>query len=210
MTFSVPLIVSLCDLTGNAVRPWAEAGFECWCVDIQHSIRKPRSETVGSGIIHYTWGDVRSWKPPRRPSFLMAWPPCTDVTVSDARDFKAKGPALLADAIHLFGVIDLAASYAGCPYFIENPVGVLSSHIRKPNHIFQPWHYGDNWSKATCLWTGGGFVMPQPIVSEKPKGDLQRIWKMSPGKDRANLRSETPTGFARAAFAANARLVQAA
>jgi hypothetical protein len=202
------VVVSLCDRTGNAVRPWAAAGYECWCVDVQHSIRKPRFEEVGSGIIHYTWGDVRSWKPPRRPSFLMAWPPCTDVTVSDARDFQDKGPVLLADAMYLFGIVEMVACYAGCPYFIENPVGVLSSHIRKPDYIFQPWQYGDNWSKATCLWTGGGFRMPPPTVYEKPKGDLQRIWKMPPGDERANLRSETPTGFALAVFESNARRME--
>jgi len=57
------IVVSLCDLTGNFVRPWAEAGFDCYCVDIQHSIRRDRIEQFGAGRIHYVWGDIRTWTP---------------------------------------------------------------------------------------------------------------------------------------------------
>lgn len=58
-------VVSFCDLTGNMVRPWAEAGYECWCVDVQHSIRRDRTVAVGNGLINFVWGDVRSWTPPQ-------------------------------------------------------------------------------------------------------------------------------------------------
>ncbi len=54
------VIISLCDRTGNMVRPWADAGWECWCVDVQHSIRRP----VVKDSIRYQWGDVRTWCPP--------------------------------------------------------------------------------------------------------------------------------------------------
>ena len=193
------MVVSLCDRTGNAVRPWAESGFECWCVDIQHSIRRERIE----GNIHYVWGDVRSWVPPCRVDFLMAFPPCTHVAVSGARDFKAKGLRMLTDALDIFNACMFAAGWSGTPYLIENPVGVLSSHIRKPDYIFQPWQYGDNYSKATCLWTGNGFVMPPPTTVEKPVDCEQSIWRMSPSDDRADLRAVTPMGFARAVFESN-------
>lgn len=66
-----PAVVSLADLTGNMVRPWAEAGCECWCVDVQHSIRKDRMEEVGAGLIHYVWGDMRSWSPPPSAGFRV-------------------------------------------------------------------------------------------------------------------------------------------
>src|SRR5688572_13748304 len=58
------VVISLCDRSGVMVRPWADAGFECWCVDLKHSIRKDRVENVGSGVIHFVWGDIRSWRPP--------------------------------------------------------------------------------------------------------------------------------------------------
>ena len=55
---------NLADLTGNMVKPWAEDGWTCYCVDIQHSIRRDRVE----GNIHYVFGDVRSWTPPTPPT----------------------------------------------------------------------------------------------------------------------------------------------
>ena len=58
--------IFLCDLTGNMARPWAEAGYECWCIDIQHSIRRDRTVRVGDGAIHFVWGDARSYCPPQR------------------------------------------------------------------------------------------------------------------------------------------------
>lgn len=56
----IPCAIFLCDKTGIAARPWADAGIECWCVDIDHSIRRDRRE----GNINFVWGDVRSWRPP--------------------------------------------------------------------------------------------------------------------------------------------------
>jgi hypothetical protein len=89
---SLGAVIFLCDLTGNAARPWAEAGYDCYCVDIQHSIRKDRVEAVGAGRLHFVWGDVRSWVPPRgvRPCFGVSFTPCTDVAGSGARDWPKK------------------------------------------------------------------------------------------------------------------------
>lgn len=193
------VIISLCDRTGNMVKPWAEAGHECHCVDVQHSIRKPKTE----GNITYHWGDARAWVPPSRPDILFAFPPCTNVSVSGARDFKTKGPRLLADALDLFNACQFAGEWAGCPYMIENPVGVLSSHVRKPDHTFQPWHYGDNYTKQTCLWVGNGFVMPKPQVTAVPEDVSEKIHKCPPSRDRGDIRSITPMGFARAVFESN-------
>lgn len=201
--------VFLCDLTGVMAEPWAEAGYECWCVDIQHSIRVPRRE----GRIRFVWGDVRSWRPPEGLdiAFVAAFPPCTHVTSAGARDFSTKGGAMLRDALETFEACRMAAAWSGAPYCIENPVGVLSSipHIGKPDHYFHPWEYAglcpdDNYTKNTCLWTGNGFVMPprQP-APELGKPD-DRIHKASPSADRANERSATPRGFASAVFASNA------
>lgn len=193
--------IFLCDVTGIAAKPWADAGMECWCVDVRHSIRRERVD----GLIHYVWGDVRSWCPPAGLEivFMGAMPPCTDVAVSGARDFQAKRNYLLSDALELFAACELACSYAQCPYWIENPVGVLSTHMRKPDYAFQPWQYGDKWFKKTCLWTGGGFVMPEPLHATPPDGTTEKIWLMAPSDERAGLRSETPPGFARAVFTAN-------
>lgn len=200
----LPAVVSLCDRSGVMVRPWAEAGFECWCVDLKHSIRRDRRE----GNVNFVWGDVRSWVPPRevrgRVGILFSFFPCTSDAVSGARDFLKKGPMMLADSLELFNASRMAGAWSGAPYAIEHPVTSLSSYVGKPDHTFQPWQYGDGWAKQTCLWTGNGFVMPEPTVKTKPEGVTQKIWLMPPGEERQDRRAETPPGFARAVFEANA------
>ncbi|MDN8612742.1 hypothetical protein [Variovorax ginsengisoli] len=205
-----PIAIFLCDESGIMAQPWAEAGVECYCVDMSHSIRRERVE----GLIHYVWGDCRTWRPPegRRIVFVAAFPPCTHVTGAGARDFVIKGGMMLRDALETFEACRTVASWSGAPYLIENPVGVLSSipHIGKPDHYFHPSQYTgfeltDNYTKLTALWVGNGFVMPEPFEAEGLGEPDDRIHKASPGADRATIRSKTPAGFARAVFQANYR-----
>lgn len=207
-------VISLCDRTGNMVRPWAQAGAECWCVDLRHSIRRDRSEEVGEagGVIRFVWGDCRSWRLPEsarsRVVIGFAFTPCTHICSSGARDHLKKGGWLLADAVQLFDSAEVAFSFGGFPYMLENPRGRLSTHRRKPDHVFQPWQYGDAWTKETCLWAGNGFVMPPPECDEPPCGTTQKVWLMPPSTDREDKRSETPPGFALAVFKANKHLIE--
>lgn len=201
--------IFLCDLTGHMAEPWAEAGIDCYCVDVQHSIRRERVE----GRIHFVWGDARSWTPPpgRQIIFVAAFPPCTHVAVSGARDFATKRGMMLRDALETFEACRQACAWSGAPWMIENPVGVLSSmsHIGKPQHYFHPWEYAgylpdieaENTTKKTCLWTGGGFIMPQTWPAPEPHRN--DVWLAPPTDDRADIRSATPRGFARAVFDAN-------
>lgn len=206
--------IFLCDLTGNMARPWAEAGIECFCIDTQHSIRQDRVE----GNIHYVWGDVRSYTLPAayRPIFGAAFTPCTDVAGSGARDFAKKRGYMLRDALEMFESARQCFEWARIPYMLENSVGFLSSvpHIGKPDHYFHPWHYAalcaeDNYTKKTCVWSGGGFVMPEPYPSPWLGEPDDRIHKAPPGNDRANFRSATPMGFSRAVYQANAPCLKA-
>lgn len=201
--------IFLCDLTGRAAEPWAEAGYDCYCVDVQHSIRRDRVE----GNIHFVWGDVRTWRPPHgvRPIFGAAFTPCTDVAGSGARDFERKGGYLLRDAVEMFEAARQCFQWAGIRYVLENSVGFLSSipHIGKPDHYFHPHEYAawceeDNYTKKTCLWTGGGFVMPPKRPAPHLGQPDDRIHKEPPSDERANIRSASPRGFWRAAFHANA------
>jgi hypothetical protein len=78
---------------------------------------------------------------------------------------------------------------------IENPVGVMSTHFRKPDQIIQPWQFGHGETKATCLWLKNLTpLVPTNIVD----GREQRVWKMPPGPDRSKERSKTFPGIARA------------
>lgn len=200
--------IFLCDLTGRMAEPWAEAGYECFCVDVEHSIRRERI----SDHIHFIWGDVRSWCPPGglKIAFVAAFPPCTNVANSGARDFATKGGAMLRDALETFEACRMACAWSGAPWMVENPVGVFSSipHIGKPDEYFHPWHFTgfcpeDNYTKLTCLWTGGGFVMPKQFTDPSLGKPDDRIHKAAPSADRADFRSATPRGFAKAVFEAN-------
>ena len=206
--------IFLCDLTGNMARPWAEAGYECWCIDIQHSIRRDRTVRVGDGAIHFVWGDARSYCPPREAvdglRFMAAFPPCPHLTCTAARDFKKKGGWMLADAVQIFDSCMTVCTFSGVPFMVENPaVSRLNTHRRGPDFTFHPWEYAgylqdqeeENTSKSTGLWVGGGFVMPPKKPAPEPH--RQDCWMAPPSDDRANERSATPMGFARAAFTAN-------
>jgi hypothetical protein len=206
----IDAMISLCDETGIMAQPWAEAGFRCYCVDVAHSIRKDRIE----GNIHFVWGDARSWTPPKgiRPVFVAAFPPCTHTSVSGVRDHAKKRGVMLRDALETFEACRQAAAWSGAPYMLENPVTVLSSlpHIGKPDFYFHPSDYtaferSDNYTKKTCIWCGNGFIMP-PSAIDATLADIKpdnRIHFASPGDDRADFRSATPLGFARAVFASN-------
>lgn len=204
---SLGTVISLCDESGNMVLPWAEAGYECWCFDIKTPIRVPRRV----GNINFVWGDARTVRrPPGRIVAAFAFPPCTHIAGSGARDWVLKGGQMLRDTLEIFEACRQVCEWSGAPYAIENPVGGLSSikHIGKPDYIFHPCDFtgfelGDNYTKKTCLWTGGGFVMPKPNrAAGLPEPD-DRIHKATPGDDRATIRSKTPMGFARAVFEAN-------
>ncbi len=187
-----PLVLSLFDFTGNMVLPWKEAGFDTLCIDIQ------RDGT-----------DLLRWLPPRREyQIVFAFPPCTNLAVSGARWFKDKGLSGLGSAIELVERARDICEWSGAPWMLENPISTLSTYWRKPDHIFHPhefagFHAMDNYVKQTCLWTGAGFIMPEPFPLLNAGKPDDRIHKAPPGPDRANFRSATPMGFARAVFEAN-------
>lgn len=198
----------LYDITGNMARPWAEAGYECWLVDLQN---KPG--ITRDGKIVRVGADIRNgWLPPReiadRIAFVAAFPPCDHLAVSGARWFKGKGLRKLALSIDLFATAAEICEWIGAPYMIENPVSTISTYWRKPDATFHPHHFtllepDDNYTKATNLWTGGGFVMPQSCQDFTLGPPDDRIHKCPPSSERANIRSATPMGFAIAVFLAN-------
>jgi hypothetical protein len=217
---SRPTVVSLCDRSGNMVQPWAEAGYSCVCYDLQHSIRADRVE----GNVTYRWADIRSLTVADfpAPSIVFAFPPCTNLAVSGARDFQRKGLRGLIDGLELVEAARQLCENSRAPWMLENPVSRLSSCWREPDYSFDPCDYGDPYTKQTCIWAGGGFVMPpqipkgttdlfgnQSLAVEPTLGSIvtEGAWA-APGADRANVRSQTPMGFAYAVFAANHPVVQ--
>lgn len=195
------LMLSAFDYTTVMARPWADAGYLCYCVDLAH----PPGETREGNIVK-VGADMLDWLPPRGSyAFAAFFPPCTDVAVSGARWFRDKGLGRLIRALQLFKrSVDLA-EMLDCPYIIENPVSTVSSYWRKPDYTFDPCDYGEPYTKRTCLWAGNGFVMPPKNRVEPTEGSKMHL--MAPSPERAALRAATPPGFSRAVFAANSQLV---
>jgi hypothetical protein len=197
--------VGVFEKTGLMAQPWVEAGYKAICVDLDVD----EGEREG---IEFIKADMRTWVPPRKVVeegvvFYAAFPPCDHLAVSGARWFAGKGLGALADSIELFERAAFWADWFGAPYMIENPVSTISTYWRKPDHSFHPWHYcgispDDEYTKKTCLWTGNGFVMPEPDHPVDVQPD-DRIHKAAPGPDRHNFRSATPKGFAKAVCNSN-------
>jgi hypothetical protein len=199
-----PIVISLFDYTGNMVRPWADAGFLCYCVDLKH----PAGEHKEGNIIR-VGADILEWMPPYAAvKILFAFPPCTHVAVSGARWFRDKGLGALVEALRLFDTALRLAEWTKAPYMIENPVSTVSTYWRKPDYIFDPCDYGgyiseqkDAYTKKTCLWTGNGFILPKEKGIAPTEGS--RMHRLGPSNERTGLRSVTPLGFAQAVFEAN-------
>jgi hypothetical protein len=185
------------------VQPWLDAGHEATIVDLQH---EPGAHTEGA--LTRVGADVSSWLPELGYDMCFAFPPCTHLANSGTRWFKSKGLRALIEGLTLVEACRSICESLGAPYMLENPVGQLSTYWRKPDYKFDPCDFGgypggesDTYTKRTCLWTGNGFVMPEPRPVA-PVGNNRIHWA-SPGPDRANIRSLTPAGFARAVFEAN-------
>ena len=105
------------------------------------------------------------------------FPPCTHLCVSGARWFKDK-------QTEQQNALDFISRILLCPIpkiALENPIGVISTKIRKPDQIIQPYEYGHGETKATCLWLKN---LPKLKPTNIVKGREQRVWKTPPGKNR--------------------------
>jgi hypothetical protein len=137
---------------------------------------------------------------------MIAHPPCTYLSVSGMH-WTTRGlrdPKLTEDALDFVNIL-LNAPIEKIA--LENPVSIISSRIRKPNQIIQPYEYGHDASKKTCLWLKNlPPLMPTKIIEPKIVGN-KKIWgnqtasgqnKLAPSKDRWKIRSETYQGIAEA------------
>lgn len=124
---------------------------------------------------------------------MVAHPPCTDLAVSGARWFPAKR----ADGSQERALVFVRALLdAPIPRIaLENPVSIISSVIRKPDQIIQPWQFGHGEVKATCLWLKG---LPKLMPTEIVEGRHAKVHREPPGPDRWKNRSRTYPGIAAA------------
>jgi len=120
---------------------------------------------------------------------MIAHPPCTHLAVSGARWFKGKEreqeEALEFVRLLLDAPIPRIA--------LENPISIISTRIRKPDQIIQPWMFGHPETKATCLWLKN---LPKLVPTNTVEGRDNRVHREPPGPDRWKNRSRTMQGVA--------------
>ena len=131
---------------------------------------------------------------------MIAHPPCTHLAVSGARWFKDKVKEQAESLEFVRRLMDAPIDKMA----IENPISIISSRIRKPEQIIQPWMFGHPEAKATCLWLKGLPILSATDVLTKPECGY---WsnqtpsgqnKLGPSKDRWKERSKTYQGIATA------------
>lgn len=138
---------------------------------------------------HYE-GDVRDilhngW------DLMIAHPPCTHLAVSGARWFKDKREEQKEALAFVQELLDAPIPRIA----LENPISIISSKIRKPDQIIQPWMFGHGETKATCLWLKN---LPDLVPTNIVDGREARVHKMAPSPDRWKERSRTFKGIAQA------------
>lgn len=122
---------------------------------------------------------------------MIAHPPCTHLAVSGARWFKDK----VVEQAEALDFVRLLLDAPVPRIALENPISIISSRIRKPDQIIQPWMFGHGETKATCLWLKG---LPKLTATDIVDGRQPRVHFMSPGENRWKERSRTLPGIASA------------
>lgn len=219
------MIVSLFDETGLAVEPWLRRGFHALIADILHKEDSEEDHlTKISGDILKREVELVELLRGLPIHLMCAFPPCTDLAVSGSKHFATKAaadPFYLDKALELVYVSIRIGNALGCPYFVENPVSVLSTLWRPPDFTWHPYEFGgylpendwhprwpdyipprDAYPKLTCLWAGNGFILPpkKPVPRFSTGWSPQTTSLGGKSQKTKTIRSATPRGFAEALF----------
>jgi len=172
-----------CEFSGRVRNAFRAAGHQAYSCDLL---------PAEDGSAYHIEGDVlKVLEFDGRWDLLIAHPPCTHLAVSGARWFKDKQREQTEALEFVRALLD-----APVPKIcVENPISIISSKIRKPDQIIQPWQHGHGETKATCLWLKG---LPKLVPTEIVPGREARVHRLPPGPDRWKERSRTLPGIAKA------------
>ena len=177
-------VLVACEFSGVVRDAFAAMGYDAWSCDFLPT-EKPGNHIMAEHDLHLLDLMEEKW------DMMLAFPPCTHLSVSGARWFKGK----VEEQKH---AIDFFMAMVNAPIpkiCIENPIGVMSTRYRKPDQIIQPWQYGHGETKATCLWLKN---LPKLTPTDIVEGREARVHRMPPGPDRWKERSRTFQGIANA------------
>ncbi|KKL71304.1 hypothetical protein LCGC14_2096240 [marine sediment metagenome] len=171
-------VLVACEFSGIVREAFRKRGHNAWSCDLLPTERE------GPHI----QGDVleclnRGW------DLMIAFPPCTHLAVSGARWFKGKEREQ-AEALDFMRWL---MAFPVERIAIENPIGVISTYIRKPDQIIQPWQFGHGEVKATCLWLKN---LPLLKPTDEVDGRFAKVHREPPSPERWKNRSRTYQGIA--------------
>lgn len=173
-------ILIACEFSGIVRNAFTSLGHKAISCDLLPS-ESPGEHIVGNvlEVINDHW------------DLMIAHPPCTYLAVSGARWFKKRKKEQRK-------ALDFVRKLMSAPISkiaIENPVSVISTKIRRPDQIIQPWMFGHGETKRTCLWLKNLPILNPTNIVDGREG---RIHKMPPSRDRWKNRSRTYEGIAKA------------
>ena len=184
-------ILIACEYSGTSRRAFAARGHDVWSCDLL---------PADDGSPNHIQGDVlpilnQGW------DMMICHPPCTHLAVSGARWFKDKKQQQEEALDFVRALLDEPIPRIA----LENPVSIISSRIRKPDQIIQPWMFGQEATKTTCLWLKNlPHLVPTNVVGKggrhitKSGRSLPKWYNLPPSEDRWKIRSTTFTGIAEA------------
>lgn len=174
-------VLVACEFSGTVRDAFSEWGHDAWSCDVlaSESLTGNHHQCDVRDVLDEGW------------DLMIAHPPCTHLAVSGARWFKDKK----AEQREALDFVRLLLDAPIEKIALENPISVISTKIRKPDQIVQPWMFGHGETKATCLWLKN---LPKLVPTNIVDGREARVHRMSPGKDRWKKRSITYQGIAEA------------
>ena len=212
-------VLIACEESQTVCKAFRAKGHEAYSCDIiEPSGGHPEWHILGdavpllNGNCKFTTMDGQTHEQRGEWDMLIAFPPCTNLAVSGARWFAEKQRDFRQQKSIAFFMRFVLAHCSRIA--VENPIGIMSSVYEKPTQIIQPWQFGDNYAKSTCLWLKGLDPLV-PKIMEKPEMEFvewidkrtgrkkrQAKWYMDafnlPPEERAKLRSKTFPGIAKA------------
>ena len=189
-------VLVACEYSGKVRDAFRAAGHDAWSCDLLPCDADPAYHIQGDVVPLLGQG----W------DLMVAHPPCTYLCSSGLHwNKRIEGRQVKTEA-----ALDFVRTLLSCPIprvAIENPVGCISTRIRKPDQTIQPWQFGHDASKATCLWLKGlpllrhtAIISPR-MVAGRPRWANQTDSgqnRLGPSADRWKIRSETYSGIATA------------
>jgi site-specific DNA-cytosine methylase len=175
-------VLIACEYSGRVRDAFLRRGHNAMSCDLlETEVPGPHYQGPVEDVLHDGW------------DLMVAHPPCTHLAISGSRHFPEK----IADGRQA-AALDFVRLLMDAPidrWVIENPISVISSAIRPPDQIIQPWEYGHGEVKATCLWLHN---LPKLKPTNCVEGREPKIHMMPPGPDRWKERSRTFEGVAEA------------